>query len=415
MSARTGRVLGMAYLVAGVAGVVFFGMSVGLLGVWPGRVLAEQTQRMSPPNPLGLTAAEQRGRAVYGREGCAYCHTQQVRYVSADIRRFGAPTLAWETRFDYPQLWGTRRIGPDLARAGGTRSEDWHYAHLFSPRAIVPGSVMPAYPSLFDGAPDRPRQPARDLVAYLESLGRAREIAGPESEAAARAACNCPNDELALLAFASAQVNAHPARTRRGSRAPDLTADADLARGRAVYSEHCAGCHGPQGAGDGPGASGLRPRPSNLAEHDYTLARLSDALWNGAAGTSMPAWRDLSLADRSAVAHVVRTFRAPRDEPAPPAPLRDLGALVYQAHCVQCHGLRGAGDGTAVDALAVAPANFRAQRPSLAVALEALRGGVEGTPMAAWTGRLSDAEIVAVAHHVRGFFEGDGPRAGGQR
>ena len=98
MTAGAGRSLRMAYLVASVAGVAFFVMSVALLGVWPGRVLERQTLAMSPERPLGLTVGEERGRAIYAREGCAYCHTQQVRYVHADMKRFGAPTLAWETR-----------------------------------------------------------------------------------------------------------------------------------------------------------------------------------------------------------------------------------------------------------------------------------------------------------------------------
>jgi len=173
----------MSYVVASVAGIAFFVMSVALLGVWPTRVLEEQTRLMSPEKPLGLSASAQRGRAIYGREGCAYCHTQQIRYLHSDMQRFGAPTLAWETRLDYPHLWGTRRIGPDLTRAGGTRTSDWHYTHLFSPRSVVPDSVMPAYRALFDGAPTQPRQEARDLVTYLETLGRARELAGPEGEA----------------------------------------------------------------------------------------------------------------------------------------------------------------------------------------------------------------------------------------
>jgi cytochrome c oxidase cbb3-type subunit 2 len=112
VSYRTGRALRKAYLVASIAGVGFFAMSVALLGVWPGRVLDRQARAMAPERPLGPTASEARGRAVYGREGCAYCHTQQVRYVHADMMRFGAPTLAWETARDYPHLWGTRRIGP---------------------------------------------------------------------------------------------------------------------------------------------------------------------------------------------------------------------------------------------------------------------------------------------------------------
>ncbi|NNC63232.1 MAG: hypothetical protein HKN84_00480, partial [Gammaproteobacteria bacterium] len=186
--AGAGRVLTMSYVVAGVAGIAFFAMSVTLLGVWPQRILAEQTATMAPPNPLGLTVAEERGRLIYAREGCSYCHTQQIRYTDADIARFGAPTLAWETRFDFPHLWGTRRIGPDLSRAGGTRTENWHYVHLFAPRSVSPLSIMPSYAVLFDGSPDRPTQDARDLVAYLETLGRARELAWPEGDAAAAAA-----------------------------------------------------------------------------------------------------------------------------------------------------------------------------------------------------------------------------------
>jgi len=118
------RLLRMSYLVAGVAGLGFFAMSVLLLGVWPGRVLEQQIDGTSPDHPLALTAGEQRGRSVYAREGCAYCHTQQIRYLPNDVARFGAATLAWETIFDYPHLWGTRRIGPDLAREGSARSAD---------------------------------------------------------------------------------------------------------------------------------------------------------------------------------------------------------------------------------------------------------------------------------------------------
>ena len=94
--ANSGRVLRMSYLVACIGGVAFFALSVILLGVWPGQVLEEQTQRMSPEKPLRLSVSEERGRVIYSREGCAYCHTQQVRFTHADMERFGAPTLAWE-------------------------------------------------------------------------------------------------------------------------------------------------------------------------------------------------------------------------------------------------------------------------------------------------------------------------------
>ena len=405
MSPSSGRAVRKAYVVASVAGVLFFIMSVGLLGVWPRRVIEAQTAAMSPDHPLGMGDSARRGRAIYGREGCGYCHTQQVRYLHTDMARFGAPTLAWETRLDYPHLWGTRRIGPDLSRAAGTRSEDWHFAHLFAPRSIVARSVMPAYPALFDGAPDRPRQQARDLLAYLETLGRAREIAGPEGEAHAREGCNCADDEMRRMAFAG-PVNVNPARTRRRGGVPVLTTSTDLARGQQLYGDHCAGCHGTAGTGDGPGAAALRPRPANLVEHQYSDRRLAEALWHGGSGTAMPAWRDHPLRDLAALAAVVKGLGTARPEPALPEHLAEIGARVYRANCVQCHGEEGDGRGPAAEALMVAPTNFRTQRPTLDHSLRALRNGVDGSPMAPWSARLGADEMLAVAHHVRGFYDG---------
>jgi mono/diheme cytochrome c family protein len=72
---------------------------------------------------------------------------------------------------------------------------------------------------------------------------------------------------------------------------------------------------------------------------------------------------------------------------------------------VQCHGEHGDGNGNAVRELPIVPTDFRGERPSLAESLRALRNGVEGTPMAPWTGRLSEPELSAVAYYVRGFFQ----------
>jgi cytochrome c oxidase cbb3-type subunit II len=414
-----GRVLRMSYVVATVAGVGFFVMSVALLGIWPTRVLDEQIRAMAPAYPLALTTSQMRGRAIYGREGCAYCHTQQVRYLRSDMTRFGAPTLAWETRQEYPQLWGTRRIGPDLSREGATRSRDWQFVHLFAPRAVVATSIMPAYPWLFDGAPDRPTQEGEDLVAYLDALGRAREIAGPEGDLVAREGCQCPDDDLRQMAF-EGPLNAHPARSRRVHDAPVLPASAAPARGRRLFSDHCASCHGPVAAGDGPGSAALRPRPTNLTAHEYANERLADVLWNGVWGTAMPAWRDWPLEDLAALRDVVQGFSVSARDPvgdagqaaaASPEALdavSSLGARVYAANCVQCHGEDGGGDGSAVAELPMDPTNFRRQRPSRAEGLRALRSGVEGTPMAPWTSRLSEAEMLAVVDYARSFYEASG-------
>jgi len=402
------RVLRMSYLVASVAGVGFFVLSVAWLGVWPARRLAEDARRTAPEHVLALTPSEWRGRAIYAKEGCAYCHTQQIRFTDADVARFGAPTLAWETRADTPHMLGTRRIGPDLSRVGGTRSEDWHLTHLFAPRSVVPSSVMPPYRHLFDGGPGQPKQSARDLVAYLDTLGRARELAGAEGEARAADVSHAHRAGLAP----SSVLNAHPARTRRTGDVPALLPTGDAFLGAALYANHCAACHGLSGAGDGPGAASLRPRPANLGVHSYRLERLAEVLWHGVDGTSMPAWRDRSPQDLAAIAAYVRQISVPGD---PPRPLREdtvrptpqeleLGARVYAANCTQCHGVDGAGDGWAAGQLAVAPTNFRWQTPMFDEALRVLRNGIDGTTMAPWTQRLREDELMAVAHQVREFY-----------
>jgi cytochrome c oxidase cbb3-type subunit 2 len=50
--------------------------------------------------------------------------------------------------YDRPFQWGSKRTGPDLARVGGKYSDEWHRDHLNSPKSVVPGTVMPAYPWL---------------------------------------------------------------------------------------------------------------------------------------------------------------------------------------------------------------------------------------------------------------------------
>ncbi len=397
-----GRALAMSYVVAGIAGILFFVMSVSLLGVWPGRVLATQTALSAPPGRLELTAAEARGREIYAAEGCGYCHTQQIRYTAADIDRFGLPTLAWETRFDYPHLLGTRRIGPDLSRASGTRTADWHYAHLYSPRSVAPLSIMPAYTWLFDGSPNQPRQAARDLVAYLETLGRARELAYPEGDAAAQAAL--PRNRWNDMAFGAGPLNGHPGKTQVRGGAPDLGSPAAAPLGYQLWSENCAGCHGSSGAGDGPAAEWLKPAPPDLRQREYSAERLADILWNGVDGTSMPAWRDQPLGNLAALVEVVQGFAVATLTAAPTAAELALGAGVYTENCVECHGESGGGDGFAADQFPVAPTDFQGERPSLAESLRVLGSGIEGTSMAPWGDRLSGDEMLAVSHYVRGFF-----------
>jgi len=398
------RPLSMAYLVTGVAGIGFFGLSMSLLGWWPGKVLDAQIAATSPANALRLTPAEERGRHIYAREGCAYCHTQQVRYLEADILRFGAPTLAWETQFDSPHLWGTRRIGPDLARSSGTRSLDWHYAHLFAPRSVVAQSIMPSYSALFDGSPLRPLQEARDLVAYLDSLGRARAIAWPEGEA--KAMSLVADDHLGHFAFTAPALNMHPAMARTGTKLPSLAGITAAGNGRQLWLDNCASCHGAEGKGDGTAAAWLLPVPTNLVEHSYTRDYLVEVLWNGVAGTAMPAWRDQSLANLLALVDVVSGFSVDGPSIADTATLQ-AGAQVYATHCVQCHGTQGRGDGFAASQFKVAAVDFTKQRPTVAQGVNVLHSGIPGTPMVPWTDRLDNVAMLAVTVYLRSFFDAD--------
>ena len=97
-----------------------------------------------------LPALELEGRDIYIREGCHVCHTQMVRPLRTETERYGHYSVAGESVYEHPFLWGSKRTGPDLARVGGRYSDDWQRAHLSNPRAVVPESTMPAFPWLFE-------------------------------------------------------------------------------------------------------------------------------------------------------------------------------------------------------------------------------------------------------------------------
>lgn len=113
--------------------------------VWqraPGQSLADWKpgDGVRPYTPLEL-----KGRDVYLREGCYLCHSQMIRPFRDEKDRYGHYSLASESMYDHPMLWGSKRTGPDLARLGGKYSDDWHRKHIRNPQAVVPESVMPQY------------------------------------------------------------------------------------------------------------------------------------------------------------------------------------------------------------------------------------------------------------------------------
>lgn len=92
-----------------------------------------------------LTPLELAGQDIYIREGCNTCHSQQIRPLRDEVQRYGHYSLAAESMYDHPFVWGSERTGPDLARVGGKYSNTWHTEHLTNPRSVVPESIMPRY------------------------------------------------------------------------------------------------------------------------------------------------------------------------------------------------------------------------------------------------------------------------------
>ncbi|HEX7039709.1 MAG TPA: cbb3-type cytochrome c oxidase subunit II [Trueperaceae bacterium] len=170
----------------------------GVIAVAPAVWVENNTAPLPGSEPL--TALERQGLGVYVSEGCVACHTQQVRPIAMDSV-WGRPSVPGDyARVEpagalspyAPAVLGSSRTGPDLTNVGARQASDtWHYLHLFNPRIVVPDSVMPAYPWLFEvvdeagegdvvvpvsgeHAPDEGQvvasERARALVAYLLSL-----------------------------------------------------------------------------------------------------------------------------------------------------------------------------------------------------------------------------------------------------
>src|SRR5690606_9968367 len=97
------------------------------------------------PDMRVYTPLELAGRNIYMREGCYACHSQMIRTLQDEVERYGHYSLAVESQYDHPMLWGSKRTGPDLARVGGKYTNTWHVAHLVNPRDVVPQSNMPRY------------------------------------------------------------------------------------------------------------------------------------------------------------------------------------------------------------------------------------------------------------------------------
>ncbi|MGF1773360.1 cbb3-type cytochrome c oxidase subunit II [Vibrio maritimus] len=135
----------LVILIVSTAVVASFSILVWVL---PNLLRTPELVQQSQAKPL--TAIEVAGRDIYISEGCHVCHTQMVRPLEPEIKRNGRANQESDDIYEFPNLWGSKRTGPDLTNLGRKYSDQWHAIHLIDPRRVVPTSIMPAYPWLFE-------------------------------------------------------------------------------------------------------------------------------------------------------------------------------------------------------------------------------------------------------------------------
>ena len=178
-------------MIVGIIVAISFGTLVELV---PLMFIDETNEPIAGLKPL--PALELEGRDIYIREGCNTCHSQMIRPLRAETERYGHYSVAGEHVYEHPFLWGSKRTGPDLARVGKRYSDDWHRAHMYNPRDVVPESNMPAFPWLFD------KEVNGDLTG--KKMASLRAVGVPytdEDIAGAQAAVDGKNEIDAMVAY----------------------------------------------------------------------------------------------------------------------------------------------------------------------------------------------------------------------
>jgi cytochrome c oxidase cbb3-type subunit 2 len=319
------------------------------------------------------TETEMVGRHVYIREGCWYCHSQYVRPVTGETRRWGPVTQAGEYAFDMPHLFSTRRIGPDLSRVGLKYSDEWHLAHFWDPRMLVPDSIMPRYAELFEGPYEDVKliedsegnrtldktaetgkvfdfssedkillTPNKDGLVFVAEHGKYPVIHTPNEEFTGdTVSIIAQSEELKGLVAYVQKLGLNRGKWRdlfepqriEASMVSIPRSEEWIEYGKEIYARRCQGCHGVEGDGNGPAATFMtksRPRNFNVGVFKFRLTPSGSLpqdgdLWRtvtrGIRGTSMPSWHMLPDKVRIAVIQYIK-FELAVDRSDPDDPYR---------------------------------------------------------------------------------------------
>lgn len=208
---------------------------------------------------------------------------------------------------------------------------------------------MPGYSWMFSGDDAQPNVDARDLVAYVRSLGRERSLAG---EAGGEQVDHGTAMEMSSRYGAQAEPDTRTRITGMGldASAPIFSfaqsADAiRLTHGKDIFEHNCSGCHGVNADGQGPAATVMHPRPIDLHREHFSDAHLATVLWDGVSGSAMPAWRQLEKTDLENVTGYVQSLQASVTSQSMTAAEFASADRIYSANCVSCHGVEARGNG----------------------------------------------------------------------
>lgn len=313
------------YLIAAVFVALIFLTIIFVTAILPATTFQPEA---TAQGAYQYTAQEWRGREIYKREGCVYCHTQFVRY--QDREYSGEMVQAGDYVNQTPHLLGTERTGPDLSNIGGKYPDAWHWAHHMQPRSVKPGSIMPTYSYLKD-------EEMTDLIAYLQTLGRERELearrgirANQQETATSKGQVSAGGHggtgghegawEKEPVAWLEAPQELRD-QWKRISKNVDVDNSAIANSGRGIYMQNCAVCHGVAGRGNGPVSSSMNnQKPANFTRPMYKAFK--DSLWywrikEGVPGTRMPRW-ERSLSEQQ-MAYLVAFLKTLPADPSVPS------------------------------------------------------------------------------------------------
>jgi len=208
-------------------------------------------------------------------------------------------------------------------------------------------------------------------------------------------------------------------------------------RGKTIYDQWCAQCHGYKGDGKGYAAEVVFPRPRDFTKGTYKFHStpsgeppvdedIMRSIRNGNPGTSMPAWNRFSEADLKALVDYLKKF-SPDSFETKGTPIKigkpsagkdaliEQGRKLYdKGKCWECHGKAGRGDGEKgwqekfkddwgnriYPADQTSPWEYRngAEVKDIFVTVSA---GIDGTPMTSYADTLSDEQRWALAYFVK--------------